>query len=136
VQAHAALVRRPPGQPPGHVAEGREQLVEAGALGRRHRHDGRARHELGGLSRGQLGLADVGLGDRHHAVLHPELPQHREVLARLRHHAVVRRHAQQEQVHARRAGHHRPHEALVSRHVHHRQPAAVRQRQRRVPELY
>ena len=64
-----------------------------------------------------------------------ELPQHGDVLARLRHHAVVRRDAQQEQVDPGRPRDHRPHEPLVAGHVHHREPAATRQLERRVAEL-
>ena len=85
--------------------------------------------------RRRAGSADVGLRDRHHPVLHAELPQHRQVLARLRHHAVVGRDAQQEQVDAGRAGDHRAHEALVARHVDDRQRAPARQVERREAQL-
>ena len=42
---------------------------------------------------------------------------------------------QQEQVDAGRARDHRPHEPLVARHIHHRQPPSGRQLERRVAEL-
>ena len=58
-----------------------------------------------------------------------------EVLARLRHHAVVGGDDQQEHVDAGGARHHRAHEPLVPRHVDDRQPPAGRERERRVAEL-
>jgi hypothetical protein len=57
------------------------------------------------------------------------------VLARLRHHAVVGRDDHQVEVDARRAGHHRPHEPLVARHVDDREPPSGGQVERRVAEL-
>ena len=65
----------------------------------------------------------------------PERAQHRGVLARLRHHAVVGGDDHQEQVDPRRPGDHRAHEALVARHVDDRQPPPRRQLERRVAEL-
>jgi hypothetical protein len=125
VQARPTAVGRPAGQSLGHLAQRGQQLVEPGALARGHAHDRHARHQLRGLLGGQLRLADVGLRDRHHPVLDAELAEHREVLARLRHHAVVGGDAQQKEVHARGARDHRPHEALVPGDVDHRQPSAV-----------
>ena len=57
-----------------------------------------------------------------------ERRQHRRVLARLRHHAVVGGDDHQEQVDARRARDHRAHEPLVPGHVDHRQPPPAGQR--------
>ena len=93
----------------------------------------------GSSSRASLGRArgigEVGLRDRHDAGADAERAQHRGVLARLGHHAVVGGDDHQVQVDAGRARDHRAHEALVPGHVDDRQPPARRQRQRRVAEL-
>ena len=47
------------------------QLVDPGAGDRRHGHGGHARQQLGGLLDGALGVGDVGLRDRDHAVVTP-----------------------------------------------------------------
>jgi hypothetical protein len=135
VEPHAIVRPRPARKLGGHGVQRRRQVVKPGARQRRHRHDRSARRELGCLLRGELGLAHVGLRDRDHPRTHAELPQHGHVLARLRHHAVVGGHAEQEQVHPRRARDHRADEPLVPRHVDHGQPPAARQVERRVAEL-
>ena len=66
---------------------------------------------------------------------HAERREHRGVLARLGHHAVVGGDDHQVQVDPGRARDHRAHEALVAGHVDDRQPAPRRQRERRVAEL-
>jgi hypothetical protein len=110
----------------GHMLERGQQRVDPRALDRRHGHDRRARHELGGLRARALGVGGVRLRHGDDAVLDAELPQHRHVLARLRHHAVVGRDAEQEQVDPGRTRDHCPHEALVPRHVDDRKLPSVR----------
>jgi hypothetical protein len=68
-------------------------------------------------------------------VLDAEKLQDREMLVRLRPCAFLRVDHEQEQVDAARPGDHRAHEPLVARHVDEREPAAVRQLERRVPEI-
>ena len=93
---------------------------------RRHRHDGccaqkrrhvreRAdfiRHRLHACRRDKINFVK-----RDHAGFDAEQGNDLEMLARLRHHAVVGRDHQQHQVHAARARHHVVHEALVTGHV-------------------
>ena len=81
-----------------------------------------ARQQLRRLRARARRIGEVGLRDRHHARPSRPARQHRGVLARLRHHAVVGGDDHQEQVDAGRARDHRAHEALVARHVDHRQP--------------
>ena len=80
-------------------------------------------------------LHAVDLGERHRAALHTEQIDDLQVLARLRHHAVVRRHHQQHEVDAGRAGEHVVHEALVSRHVDEAEHRAVGQRVEGITEV-
>jgi hypothetical protein len=70
----------------------------------------------------------VGLGQRHRAAFDAELVEDGEVLARLRHHAVVGRHHQQREVDACRAGEHGVDEALVAGHVDEAEHAAAFER--------
>ena len=55
------------------------------------------------------------LGERHEATRNAEKIDNREMLARLRHHAVIGRDRQQHEVDAGRAGKHVVHELLVAR---------------------
>ena len=75
----------------------------------------------------QLVVHQVGLGERHHAVTHAEQLDDGQMLHRLRHHAVVGGHDQQEEIDARCAGHHGAHKAFVSGHVDDAQMAATGQ---------
>jgi hypothetical protein len=59
----------------------------------------------------------------------------REVLARLRHHALVGGDHEQHEVDAGRAGHHRAHEALVARHVDEAEAQPAAEVERREAEL-
>src|SRR3546814_10244007 len=73
-------------------------------------------------------LYAVHLGDRHRAPADLEQVEDREMFARLRHDAVVRRDHQQAEVDPRDAGQHVAHETLVTRHVDEADDAAVAQR--------
>ena len=95
---------------------------------RRDAHDRRAAR--GGLreQRAHLVLArarhvslstEIALGERDDAALDAEQLADREVLARLRHHALVGGDDEQHEVDARRARHHRAHERFVPGHVDH-----------------
>ena len=64
-----------------------------------------------------VGLGEVGLGQRHEAGLDAQELADREVLAGLRHHALVGGDDQQREVDAARAGQHVLDEALVAGHV-------------------
>ena len=113
------------------------QLVEAGARARRgldHRGacERRPREQLLDVGAGELrGLAvdEVALGQRDHGRAHAEQLEDRDVLARLRHHAVVAGDDEQREVDAGRARDHGAHEALVPGHVDDRERAARRQRE-------
>ena len=86
-----------------------------------------AAHRLLGVGRRQRGallVHEVGLRQRDDQRPHPEQREDRQVLARLRHDAVVAGDAEQRQVDAGRAGDHRADEALVARHVDDRERAA------------
>ena len=82
-----------------------------------------------------LGIHAIGLGQRDRALRDPEQLDDREVLARLRHHAVVRGHDEQGEIDAARTSDHRVHEAFVPRHVDEAEHRAVRERYVRVAEL-
>ena len=71
----------------------------------------------------------IGLGQRDHAALDAEQIDNRQVLARLRHHAVVGGDDQQHEIDAGGAGQHVVHEVLVARHVDEAEHRAVRRRQ-------
>ena len=83
----------------------------------------------------RLRVDRVRLRHRDDAALDPEQPQDREVLVRLWPSALARVDDEQEEVDAGRARDHRPHEALVARHVDDGEPAPVRELERRVAEV-
>jgi hypothetical protein len=62
----------------------------------------------------RAGVGAVGLGHHHGGARHAQQRQHRQVLARLRHDAVVGGHQQQRVVDAAGAGEHGVHEPLVA----------------------
>ena len=76
-----------------------------------------------------LGRGEIRLGQRHDAAPDAEQVDDREMLARLRHDAVIGRDDQQHEIDAGRAGQHVVHELLVPRHVDEAEHAAVRRRQ-------
>ncbi len=102
---------------------------------RRARHDLRISEQLGGLRGGRFRRCAVGLGDRDDALLDPQRREHLRVLERLRHHAVVGGDDHEVAVDPGRPGHHRPHEALVARHVDDRDVPSGGQHEGREPEL-
>ena len=126
--------------PPGRALERGQQLVQAApvpgahgdhlAAGERRRRQELAHVRLGQLE--QLLVHQVGLGERHDAVAHPEQLDDREVLHRLRHHAVVGGDDEEEEVDAGGSRDHGAHEALVAGHVDDAQPRAGRQLELRV----
>ena len=65
----------------------------------------------------ELFVHHVALGDHDHPGGYTEQAQHVEVLAGLRHDAVIGGHDQHRQVHATGAGHHRADQALVPGHI-------------------
>ena len=125
-QAKAALRRRARIAAHG-AAEGVAQRLKALARHRRHL-DHRRVCQSGAVDQNldllahrapPFGVDQVHLGDRHHAAARPEQVQNVEVLLGLRHHAVVGRHDQQDEIDAVRAGQHVADEALVPGHVDH-----------------
>jgi hypothetical protein len=74
----------------------RKQLLEPLTAQRRNRHRFGVGNQLGRLRKRKLRIRHVRLRDRHDPVLYTELPQHREVLSRLGHDAVVGGDAHQE----------------------------------------
>ena len=76
-----------------------------------------------------LGRREIGLGQRDDAARDAEQVDDRQMLARLRHHAVVGGDDQQHEVDAGRAGQHVVHEPLVPGHVDEAEHRAVRRRQ-------
>ncbi len=115
------------GAPPQAAREALErppEPLEALAGHGRDRHDlGAVAYQLAGRGGRRRGGGAVALRDRHHAVPDTEQPQHREVLARLRHDAVVGGDAEQVAVDAAGPRHHVAHEALVAGDVDQAQPA-------------
>ena len=99
-------------------AGAREQLLDVGA------------HELEPLL-----VGEVGLRERDDAALDAEQVDDREVLARLRHDAVVGGDHEQHDVDAGRAGDHLAHELLVAGHVDDAHRAPARQLELREAEL-
>ncbi len=91
--------------------------------------------ERGHLGRRGGRVGEVRARDGHHAGSDAQQAQHRQVLARLGHDAVVGGDAQQVAVDAGRAGDHVAHEALVAGDVHQAQPPPRGQRQRREAQL-
>ena len=77
----------------------------------------------------------VDLRERDHRARDAEQLADREVLARLRHHALVGGDHEQQQIDAGGARHHRAHEPLVAGHVDHAEPGPVGQVERREAEL-
>ena len=67
--------------------------------------------------------------------LEAEQAQHGKVLVRLRPRSLAGVDHKQEEIDAGRAGDHRAHEPLVARHVDKREPPAVGQLERRIPEV-
>ncbi len=107
------------------VDQQRAHAVDAGAAhGRRDdQRRSRERRSLGQLARRAADLVDalaadaIGLGDDDRTAPHAEQAEHGEVLARLRHHAVVGGDEQQREVDAGRAREHGAHQPLVAGHV-------------------
>ncbi len=138
-----AVAQRARGGGRRRLLQGRSERVEPRPGVGGDRHDRRACQARSGellldVQPGELErlLVDgVHLGERHHAALDPEQVADREVLAGLRHHALVRGHHEQHQVDPGGAGDHGAHQALVARHVHDAEPAARRQVERREAEL-
>ncbi len=95
-------------------------------------------HELASLLECELErlrVHRVGLRDRDDPVSDSKQPQDREVLTRLRARPLAPVDHEQEEVDARRAGHHRPHEPLVSRNVDDRDATPIRELERRIAEV-
>ncbi len=149
VQREGAVDRqaRSPGHEPGRdrvggLFERLAQLVETrararGGLDDRRTGEGRALEQLldvGARQVGALGIDQIALAERDHRAAHGEQLEDRDVLARLRHDAVVAGDHEQGEVDPGRAGDHRAHEALVAGHVDDREHAAGGQRQARVAE--
>ncbi len=127
----------------GDFVEGCDQLVEPGAL-RGGGRDDRCALEVGPAQLllhlepcelGELVIDRVHLGESDHAALDPEQVTDGEVLAALRHHALVRRDSEQDQVDARGPRHHGAHQALVSRYVDDPEHPTRRERELRKAEL-
>src|SRR6266540_4916901 len=120
------------------VRECRAQLVQPGAGLGAHGHDLGARHELTRLLERELERLFVdGVRLRHgdDAVLDPEQADDREMLMRLRPGALAGVDHEQEEVDPGCAGNHVVDEALVAGDVDDREPAPVRQVERRVAEV-
>jgi hypothetical protein len=130
-----------------HGHEPRAQGLDALARDGRDREHRRARERrrrqqrldlgahLGQPRRALRGVDAVDLGDRHRGAAHAEQRHHREVLARLRHHAIVGRHHQQRMLDAGGAGQHGVQQALVARHVDEAQRHALGRVQVGIAEL-
>ena len=123
------------------------QLGDAKPRRRRAGHD-RAARQRGVGEQGQNLLLDfhrprrlyaINLAQRHRAALDAKQTQNRQMLARLRHRAVVCRHHQQREIDAGDARQHVSHKALVTRHIHKandpRRIARARQRQIREAQI-
>ena len=88
------------------------------------------------LHQGQdVGVREVGLRDDREPAPHAEQVEYRQVLARLRHHRLVRRDDQQREVDAADAREHVLDEPLVARHVHDAHLAPAGQRHPREAEV-
>ncbi len=83
----------------------------------------------------QVRIDRVGLGQRDDAAFDPEQVADRQVLAALRHDALVGRDHEEHQIDSGRAGHHRVYEPLVPGHVDQRELKSRRQDERRETEL-
>ncbi len=116
-----------------HRDQRRPQLVEPLAGLRRHRHDRRAVEQRPGDQLAHLhldefegiGVDQVGLGQRDHPGRHAQQAADVEVLARLRHHRLVGRDDQHDEIDAAGAGEHVLHEALVAGDVDEREVDVV-----------
>ena len=82
-----------------------------------------------------VGFDQIGLGQRDEPRLDLEERADREVLPRLRHHALVRRDHQHRQVDPTDAGQHVPDEALVARDVHDLDREPARLLEKREPQI-
>ena len=103
-----------------------------------HRDDRRSRNELARLVDGELErlrVDRVGLGHGDHALLDAEEAENRKVLVGLCASSLGRVDHEQEEVDPGRPGHHRAHEALVSRDVDERERPPARKLERRVAEV-
>jgi hypothetical protein len=83
----------------------------------------------------ELGIDEVTLGEGDEPAADLEEAADVQVLARLRHDALVRRDDEQHRVDPRGAGHHPAHEPLVTGHVHHPGRDAAGKRQVRESEI-
>ena len=75
----------------------------------------------------QFLVGQIRLGEGHHPAFEAEQIADGDVFTRLGHHALVGGNHQEQQVDARGAGHHRAHQSLVARYVHHRESSRVGQ---------
>jgi hypothetical protein len=141
-QAHGQI-RLARGRILGNRIERREEFGQAGAGARGHRHDRRVgyrsptekRADILGHQVDPVRVREIRLRDRDNAARDSEQVDDREVLARLRHDAVVGRHHEQHGVDTGCAGYHVPHKLLVSRDVDDTHRAPTRQAQAREAEL-
>ena len=83
-----------------------------------------------------LVVNEVRLRERHHAARYPEQVQYRQMLPRLRHYRLVRRHYQQRDVYPADARQHIVDEPLMTRHVNDADFAAGRQPEPRKAQVY
>ena len=98
----------------------------------------RPRQELPEVEHRQLAhlrVHHVDLVEHHDPAREPQQLEDLQVLARLGHHAVIGGDDEEHDVHARGAGHHVAHEALVSRDVDEPDPSAVGEREVPVAEV-
>ena len=127
----------------GNVIERGEQLRQPGAAPRAHRYDRRtvdrrADEELPYVFGDHLepvSVGEIGLRDGHDTARDAQQIDDREVLARLRHDAVVGGDHEQHHVDSGGAGDHLADEPLVAGHVHHAHRAPTRKFELREAEL-
>jgi len=127
----------------GHAKEDLLELLEARAGEARQRQDRRVLEERAhdrlahvlGRQLDHRGVDRVDLRQRDQTALQSEQRHDRQVLARLRHDAVVGRDHQDDDVDARRAGDHVLDELLVPRHVDDADRASVRQLEARETDV-
>jgi hypothetical protein len=120
--------------PRSQLVERPDQLAKPAPCGRAHRDRRDPRQQLGDGGPGGRRVGHVGLRDRDDALRDRQPAEHRDVLDRLGHHAIVGRDREQVRVHPGRAGDHGAHEALVPRHVDDRARPARWEPERGVPE--
>ncbi len=119
------------------------EIVEADPGPGRDRYDGRSFYRASGEQpfdvvaheRDPVSVGEIRLRYRHHTGRHTQKIDDREVLPRLRHHAVVRGDDEQDHVDARGARHHVSHEPLMPRDVDNPHAAPRGQRELGEPEL-